>query len=32
MHYGEIIEQGTPDEVLNNPKTTQLREYLIEGN
>ncbi len=32
MHYGEIIEQGTKEKVLNNPHTSQLREYLVEGN
>ncbi len=32
MHYGEIIEQGKPNDVFTNPKTSQLREYLIEGN
>jgi phosphate transport system ATP-binding protein len=32
MHYGEIIEQGSPKEVFSNPKTSQLREYMIEGN
>lgn len=32
MHYGEIIEQGTPDQVFNHSKSTQLREYLVEGN
>ncbi len=32
MSYGEIIEQGTPDELFKNPKTDKLKEYLIEGN
>lgn len=32
MYYGEIIEQGKPDELLKNPKTEKLRRYIIEGN
>jgi len=32
MYYGKIIEQGTPDEMFNNPKTKQFQEYLINGN
>lgn len=32
MNYGEIIESGHPDDVLNNPQTQQLREYMVEGN
>ena len=32
MHNGEIIEQGTPDDILKNPKSDQLKEYLVEGN
>lgn len=32
MHYGEIIEQGTPEQLFKNPQSLQLREYLIEGN
>ena len=32
MHNGEIIEQGAPDDILKNPKSDQLKEYLVEGN
>jgi ABC-type histidine transport system ATPase subunit len=32
MNYGEVIEQGNPKEIFSNPKTPQLKEYLIEGN
>lgn len=32
MHYGEIIEQGKPSVVFNNPRTSLLKEYLVEGN
>lgn len=32
MYYGEVIEQGHPDEILKNPKTDILKKYLIEGN
>jgi len=32
MNYGEIIEQGNAKEILANPKTSQLREYLVDGN
>lgn len=32
MYYGEIIEQGHPDDILKNPKTDILKKYLIEGN
>lgn len=32
MNYGEIIEQGYPFEVFKNPQTSQMKEYLIEGN
>jgi phosphate transport system ATP-binding protein len=32
MNYGEIIEQGNPNEIFKNPKTKQMKEYLIEGN
>jgi len=32
MYYGEIIEQGHPDEILKNPKTKILRKYLVDGN
>ena len=32
MYYGEIIEQGPPDKLLNHPRSSQLKEYLVEGN
>jgi phosphate transport system ATP-binding protein len=32
MYYGEIIEQGHPDEILKNPKTAILKKYLVDGN
>jgi phosphate transport system ATP-binding protein len=32
MSDGEIIEQGTPDQLFKKPKTDKLKEYLIEGN
>ncbi len=32
MYDGEIIEQGSPDELFNNPKTDKLRAYLVDGN
>jgi phosphate transport system ATP-binding protein len=32
MNYGEIIEQGNPDDVFNNPTTSKMKEYMIEGN
>lgn len=32
MHNGEIIEQGTPEKLFNDPQSLQLREYLVEGN
>jgi phosphate transport system ATP-binding protein len=31
MYFGEIIEQGTPDEIFNYPKTAILKEYLQSG-
>ncbi len=32
MSYGDIIEQGSPDELFNNPKTDKMKEYLYDGN
>lgn len=32
MNYGEIIEQGPPEVLFENPITSQLKEYIIEGN
>lgn len=32
MNFGEITEQGSPEEIFSNPKTAALKEYMIEGN
>ncbi len=32
MYYGDIIEQGHPDDILKNPQTEILKKYLIDGN
>jgi phosphate transport system ATP-binding protein len=32
MYDGEIIEQGDPKSLFNNPSTEKLKEYLVEGN
>jgi phosphate transport system ATP-binding protein len=32
MYDGEIIEQGSPDELFENPQTDKLRAYLVDGN
>ena len=32
MYFGEIIEQGHPDDLFGNPKTEILQKYLVEGN
>ncbi len=32
MYYGEVIEQGHPNDILKDPKTDILKKYLIEGN
>ncbi len=32
MYDGEIIEEGSPDVIFQNPKTDKLKEYIIEGN
>ncbi len=32
MNYGEIIEQGHPRDLFREPKTPQLKEYLVDGN
>lgn len=32
MYYGEIIEQGNPGDLFENPKTEKLRKYLLDGN
>ncbi|HEU0228377.1 MAG TPA: phosphate ABC transporter ATP-binding protein [Arachidicoccus soli] len=31
MYFGEIVEQGTPDEIFNNPQSEILKEYLRSG-
>lgn len=32
MSYGKVIEQGSPDELFNNPQTQQLKDYIVNGN
>ncbi|MFZ5428931.1 MAG: phosphate ABC transporter ATP-binding protein [Bacteroidota bacterium] len=32
MYYGEIIEQGPPERLFNEPATEKLKEYIYEGN
>ncbi|PLW92223.1 MAG: phosphate ABC transporter ATP-binding protein [Marinilabiliales bacterium] len=32
MHFGEVIEQGSPDEMFSNPQSPELKKYLIDGN
>lgn len=32
MYNGEIIEQGTPENLFKNPQTDKLKEYMIDGN
>jgi phosphate transport system ATP-binding protein len=32
MYDGEIIEEGRPDVIFQNPKTDKLKEYILEGN
>ncbi|MDY0103269.1 MAG: phosphate ABC transporter ATP-binding protein [Lentimicrobium sp.] len=32
MSDGEIIEQGSPEELFENPRTDKLRAYLVDGN
>lgn len=32
MHYGEVVEQGSPGDLFSNPSTSQLRRYMVEGN
>lgn len=32
MSYGEIIEQGNPNVIFKNPETSQMKEYMIDGN
>lgn len=31
MYYGEIIEEGSPEELFNNPQSEQLRKYMKDG-
>ncbi len=32
MYYGEVIEQGNPKLLFNNPQTEQFKSYLVNGN
>jgi len=32
MNDGKIIEQGQPEELFKNPKTEEMRAYLVDGN
>lgn len=32
MYYGEVIEQGHPDDILVHPQTDVLKRYLVDGN
>jgi phosphate transport system ATP-binding protein len=32
MDDGEIIEQGSPDDLFTNPASPQLKAYLVDGN
>ncbi|UCG27920.1 MAG: phosphate ABC transporter ATP-binding protein [Bacteroidales bacterium] len=32
MNYGEIIEQGNPEKVFKYPRSSQMKEYMVEGN
>ncbi|MBN2730248.1 MAG: phosphate ABC transporter ATP-binding protein [Bacteroidales bacterium] len=32
MHYGEIVEQGAPDQLFTNPQSPELKKYLVDGN
>jgi phosphate transport system ATP-binding protein len=32
MSNGEIVEQGTPEELFKNPQTSLLKDYLVDGN
>jgi len=31
IYLGEVVEQGTPDAIFNNPQTAILKEYLQSG-
>jgi phosphate transport system ATP-binding protein len=31
MYFGEVVEQGSPDEIFNNPQSDILKEYLRSG-
>lgn len=31
MYFGEIVEQGPPEQIFNDPKTAILKEYLRSG-
>ena len=32
MYYGEIVEQGSPEKLFQNPETEKLRKYMLDGN
>lgn len=32
MSNGVIVEQGAPKDLFNNPKTIELKKYLVDGN
>lgn len=32
MYNGEIIEQGDPNELFENPQSDKLKEYMVDGN
>lgn len=32
MCNGEIVEQGSPDQLFRNPQTDKLKEYMVDGN
>lgn len=32
MYYGEVIEQGDPVDLFENPQTEILRKYMLDGN
>jgi phosphate transport system ATP-binding protein len=31
MYYGKVVEEGSPEELFNNPQTDILKEYLQSG-
>jgi len=32
MSNGEIVEQGSPEQLFKNPETNKLKEYMVDGN